>query len=154
MELGNCQELRWGHGNLVSYQTRFSQQPLYLKHLFTEFTWLWWQTHETVTEREEEGRKRLLGKWKAEFCCLRNIHWKKHICAKYLMALMVFQWFILCLAYFGSCEKWVTDHLHEAHQELLPKTLTKSKATTTLCFTEEQVSAYKLAVHVKILTHQ
>lgn len=142
MELGNCQELRWGHGNLVSYQTRFSQQPLYFKALIH---WIYlvmmantWNSY----WKGREGRKRLLGKWKAEFCCLRNIHWKKHICAKYLMALMVFQWFILCWAYFGSCEKWVTDHLHEAHQELLPKTLTKSKATITICFTEEQMSAY------------
>lgn len=57
--------------------------------------WLWWQTHETVNEREEEGRKRLLGKWKAEFCYLRNIHEKKHICTKYSMTLMVFHQFIL-----------------------------------------------------------
>lgn len=77
VELGNCQELRRGHGNLLSYQIWFSQQLLYLKPSFTEFIWLWWQTHETVNEREEEGRKRLLGKLKAEFCCLRNRHLKK-----------------------------------------------------------------------------
>lgn len=55
---------------------------------------------------------------------------------------MAFHRFILCLAHLGPCEKWVIDCLHEAHQELLPKKLTKSKATITIHFTEEQISAY------------
>lgn len=51
---------------------------------------------------------------------------------------MVFHQFILCSAHLGPCEKWVIDHVDEADQELLPKNLTKSKATN-VDFTEEQI---------------
>lgn len=49
-----------GTWDTVSYWMWFSQQAPYLNHLFTESILLWWQTHETVNEREEQGTKRLL----------------------------------------------------------------------------------------------
>lgn len=105
----------------VSYWMWFSQQSLYLNHLFTESILLWWQTHETVNEREEPGRKRLPREVKSWILLFEKYTFKKHIFWKYWIALMVFQQFILCSAHLGPCEKWVIDHIDEANQELLSK---------------------------------
>lgn len=75
VELGNCQESRQGHGNLVSYQIWFSQQLLYLKHLLNLFGYD--AKHIKELMKGKKGGKRFLGKLKAEFCYSRNIHWKK-----------------------------------------------------------------------------